>query len=69
MVANELLDIIYPYFTPELEYNITSDVGSFLKGMNADKFASNATNCFRRGVNSYFTEVPTLTWRYEYGDF
>lgn len=69
MVANDRMNKLYPYVRPELEYNVTTDVGSFLKGMNANKFAANSTECFKRGVNSYFTELPTLMWRYEYGTF
>ncbi len=50
--------------------NLTQTYGNaFLRGAQANNYAANATNCFRRAVNFWFTEIPLLQWRYFYGSF
>ncbi len=40
-----------------------------MRGAQANNYAANATNCFNRVVNFWFTEAPLLQWRYYYGTF
>ena len=43
--------------------------GAFLTGAQANNYAANATNCFNRVINFWFSELTTLEWRYYYGSF
>jgi hypothetical protein len=43
--------------------------GAFLTGAQANNYAANSTNCFNRAINFWFSELPTLEWRYYYGSF
>jgi hypothetical protein len=69
VISRKFVNYLGPYFDPIYE-NTTNIYGSaFLRGAQANNYAANATNCFNRAVNFWFTEVPLLQWRYFYGSF
>ena len=67
--ARVFVDYLGPYTNPTLETYAVQYGSSFLSGANANTYAANSSNCYSRILNSYFTEVPLLQWRYFYGAF
>ncbi len=58
-----------PLTDPAYEKAARDYGGAFMKGANANSYAANATNCFDRILNTWFYELPTMQWRYFYGNF
>jgi hypothetical protein len=50
------------------QYNWTTYGDVFLKGLEADTFAQNTSNCYNRFIYFYYYEIPLIQIRYYYGD-